>query len=60
MQVVGLLGSFLWILPTLFVKDLVLVTICLAASFFFLELCNSVLWAIPMDIARVTRGQPVG
>jgi len=49
--VVGLLGSFLWILPTLFVKDLVLVTICLAASFFFLELCNSVLWAIPMDIA---------
>ena len=28
-----------------------MVTICLALAFFFLELCNSVLWSIPMDIA---------
>jgi sugar phosphate permease len=49
--VVGLLGSFAFIVPTLLVKDLVVVTVCLALAFFFLELCNSVLWAIPMDIA---------
>ena len=41
----------LWILPTLFVKDLVAGHDLPGASFFFLELCNSVLWAIPMDIA---------
>lgn len=47
----GLVGSFAFIVPTLFIRNLAVVTICLALAFFFLELCNSVLWAIPMDIA---------
>jgi MFS family permease len=49
--VVGLLGSFAFIVPTLFVHQLALVTVCLAAAFFFLELTNPVLWSIPMDLA---------
>ncbi|WP_016880550.1 MFS transporter [Rhodococcus sp. DK17] len=49
--VAGLLGSFVFIAPTLFVHNLVLTIVCLAAAFFLLELTNPVLWAIPMDIA---------
>lgn len=49
--VVGLFGSFAFILPTLFVHALLLVTVCLALAFFFLELTNAVLWSIPMDLA---------
>jgi nitrate/nitrite transporter NarK len=49
--VIGLAGSMLALIPALLVHSLVLVTISLTVSFFFLELTNSVLWAIPMDIA---------
>jgi sugar phosphate permease len=49
--VTGLLGSFLFILPTLFVHQLALTTVLLAVAFFLLELTNPVLWSIPMDIA---------
>lgn len=49
--VVGLLGSFAFIVPTLFVHRLGLVTVCLALAFLFLELTNPVLWSIPMDVA---------
>ena len=49
--VVGLLGSFVFILPTLFVHQLALTTVCLGVAFFLLELTNPVLWSIPMDIA---------
>jgi len=49
--VVGLLGSFLLLLPCLFVHDLIVVSVCLSLAFFFLELTNAVLWALPMDIA---------
>lgn len=48
---VGLFGSFVFVLPTLFAHNLVLTTVCLAFAFFMLELTNSVLWSIPMDIA---------
>ena len=48
---IGLAGSMLALVPSLLVHDLGLVTISLTASFFFLELTNSVLWTIPMDIA---------
>jgi len=49
---IGLLGAFALIIPTLvFTNDLTVVTISLAGAFFCLELCNSVLWSIPMDIA---------
>ncbi|MCQ4272623.1 MFS transporter [Pseudomonas kuykendallii] len=49
--VVGLLGSLVFIMPVLFIHDLWVAAICLSLSFFFLELTNAVLWAIPMDIA---------
>jgi MFS family permease len=49
--VIGLAGSMLALIPSLLMHNLVLVTVSLAASFFFLELTNSVLWTIPMDIA---------
>lgn len=49
--IVGLLGSFVFIVPTLLVHQLVVTTVCLALAFFFLENTNPVLWAIPMDIA---------
>ena len=49
--VIGLAGSMLALIPSLLWHNLVLVTLSLTVSFFFLELTNSVLWAIPMDIA---------
>lgn len=49
--VVGLLGSFVFILPTLFTHHLALTTVCLGVAFFLLELTNPVIWSIPMDIA---------
>lgn len=58
--IVGLLGSFLFILPTLFTHQLALVTICLACAFFFLELTNPILWSIPMDVAPDHAGTAAG
>lgn len=49
--IVGLLGSFAFIVPTLVVHQLVVTTICLAMAFFLLELTNPVLWSMPMDMA---------
>ena len=49
--VVGLLGSFVFIVPTLLIHELWLTTVCLAVAFFLLELTNPVIWSIPMDIA---------
>jgi MFS family permease len=58
--VVGLLGSLLFLLPTLFIHDLITVTILLSLAFFFLELCNSVLWALSMDLAPKYAGTAGG
>jgi MFS family permease len=58
--VVGLLGSLLFLLPTLFIHDLITVSILLSLAFFFLELCNSVLWALSMDIAPQYAGTAGG
>jgi MFS family permease len=49
--IVGLLGSFVFLLPCLFVHDLMTVAVLLSLAFFFLELTNAVLWALPMDMA---------
>ena len=49
--VVGLLGSLIFLAPCLFVHDLMTVAILLSLAFFFLELTNAVLWALPMDMA---------
>jgi MFS family permease len=56
----GLLGSFVFIVPTLFTHRLALVTVCLACAFFFLELTNPVLWSIPMDLAPDHAGTASG
>lgn len=58
--VVGLLGSFVFVVPTLLTHRLILVAALLALSFFFLELTNAVLWAIPMDIAPQHAGTAGG
>ncbi|AZU62312.1 MFS transporter [Neobacillus mesonae] len=58
--VVGLTGSFIFLLPTLFVHNLTLIAISMSLAFFFLELCNANLWAIPMDIAPNYSGTASG
>jgi sugar phosphate permease len=58
--IIGLLGSFVFIVPTLFVHQLALVTVCLAVAFFFLELTNPVLWSVPMDLAPDHAGTAAG
>ena len=57
----GLLtGSLLCLLPMVFGQGLVIATVSLALSFFFLELCNANLWAIPMDVAPQWSGTASG
>lgn len=58
--VTGLLGSFVFIVPTLFVHDVIAVTVCLAVAFLLLESTNSVLWSIPMDLAPEHAGTASG
>lgn len=58
--VVGLLGSLVFLLPTLFIHNLIAVSLLLSFAFFFLELTNSVLWALPMDIAPQYAGTAGG
>lgn len=57
---VGLIGSLLWLTPLLFGHDLLIATVSLSVSFFFLELCNATLWAIPMDVAPEWSGTASG
>jgi len=57
---VGLLGSLVCLLPMLVTHDLVTATVSLALSFFFLELTNATLWAIPMDVAPAFAGAASG
>ena len=57
---VGLIGSLLWLVPLLFAHTLVIATVSLSLSFFFLELCNATLWAIPMDVAPEWSGTASG
>jgi MFS family permease len=57
---VGLIGSLLCLSPLLFVHNLAIATISLSLSFFFLELCNATLWAIPMDVAPEWSGTASG
>ena len=58
--IIGFTGSAVCVTPVLWVHSLAGVTICLALAFFFLELCNSPLWAIPMDIAPQHSGAASG
>jgi sugar phosphate permease len=49
--VVGLLGSVVFILPAVITASPLAAVCYLGLSFFFLELTNAVLWALPLDIA---------
>ena len=57
---IGLIGSLVWLAPLLFGHNLVIATVSLSLSFFFLELCNATLWAIPMDVAPEWSGTASG
>ena len=58
--VIGFLGAFLFMLPVLFVKDLLTITLCLSGAFFFAELIVAPIWAVPMDIAPQHAGTASG
>lgn len=58
--VVGFLGSFCFMLPILFIHDLLTVAICLSIAFFFAELIVAPIWAIPMDITPEYSGSASG
>jgi MFS family permease len=58
--VVGLGGSLVALVPALLVHDLVTVTVSLAVAYFLLELTNSTLWALPMDMVPEHAGAASG
>ena len=57
---IGFIGSAICLLPILFGPPLPLAVGSLALSFFFLELTNAQLWAIPMDVAPTWSGTASG
>ena len=48
---IGFIGSGVCLIPLVFTPPLTMTVVALALSFFFLELTNAQLWAIPMDVA---------
>jgi MFS family permease len=57
---IGFIGSLLCLTPLLFTPPLNVAVVALAFSFFFLELTNAQLWAIPMDVAPTWSGTASG
>jgi MFS family permease len=49
--IVGFAGSFLFLIPVLFVHDQLAVILALGAAFFFLEITEAPVWAVPIDVA---------
>jgi sugar phosphate permease len=49
--IVGFAGSFLFLLPVLFVHNQLTVILALGAAFFFLEITEAPVWAVPIDVA---------
>jgi ACS family D-galactonate transporter-like MFS transporter len=60
MLVVGLSGALVFLPPAAFTSSAVAAVCCLALAFFFLELTNAVLWALPLDIAGRYAGTAAG
>lgn len=58
--VVGLGGALVFIVPAIYTHTAFNAVILLAASFFFLELTNAVLWSLPLDIAGKYAGTAGG
>ncbi|ROQ38199.1 sugar phosphate permease [Frondihabitans sp. PhB188] len=57
---IGLIGSGICLVPVFVFHSLPVAIVSLTLSFFFLELCNAVLWAIPMDTAPEWSGTASG
>jgi MFS family permease len=57
---VAYLGTIASLVPVVYLRGLVPVTVCLAFGFFFLELAIGPMWAIPMDIAPKFSGTASG
>jgi MFS family permease len=57
---IGFIGAGLCLIPLVFTPPLVVAVVALALSFFFLELTNAQLWAIPMDVAPMWSGTASG
>jgi MFS family permease len=57
---VGFIGSLVCLTPLIFTPPLNVAVVALAFSFFFLELTNAQLWAIPMDVAPTWSGTASG
>lgn len=53
---VSLVGTAIFLLPSLFVTDLTTIVVLLALSMFFLELTIAPMYAIPMDISKEFAG----
>lgn len=51
MLVLGLGGAIVFVVPAIYTQTALTAVLLLAASFFFLELTNAVLWTLPIDIA---------
>jgi len=58
--VVGMLGAAGCLIPVLFTRDLVALSLCLSGGFFFLELVIGPIWSVPMDIAPQYSGTASG
>jgi sugar phosphate permease len=54
------LATMASLVPAVYLRGLVPVTICLALGFFFLELAIGPMWAVPMDIAPKFSGTASG
>jgi MFS family permease len=57
---VAYLGTIAALVPVVYLRSLVPVTICLSLGFFFLELAIGPMWAVPMDIAPKFSGTASG
>lgn len=56
----GFLGAAVCLLPMFLTRDLTIITLSLAAGFFFAEIVIGPMWAIPMDIAPKYSGTASG
>ena len=54
------IGTITALVPVVYLRGLIPVTVCLAFGFFFLELAIGPMWAIPMDIAPKFSGTASG
>src|SRR6185503_15657503 len=57
---VGFTGALIWLIPVMYINDMMLMAVCLAGGFFFAEMVIGPMWAIPMDIAPKYSGTASG